>query len=272
MRSVSHTSGVSGLDQPAQREDLYDTRSAAARMARQRPWWRPGSASGYHVLNYCHLIGELVFRLTGMSLGEYVAHRIVAPSHTDFQFGLKASDLGRVANVIVPESGNATTAPDPRSVAGKTLSGPPFTAEAANSDRWQTAELGAANGHSSAAALCEILAPLARGGAATFGRTLSQSTIDLIFDEQSCGVDLVYGLHLRWGIGYAPADRRTLTWIPQGRVAFWGGWGGSTVLMDLDRRVTISYVMNRMGSDLLGSSRAAAYITSLYRELPATRS
>ncbi|TRW89137.1 beta-lactamase family protein [Mycolicibacterium sp. 018/SC-01/001] len=267
---LSHTSGVSGLDQPAQLEDLYDTRAAAARMAQQRPWWQPGSASGYHVLNYGHLIGELVSRITGMSLGQFVAHHIAGLMHADFQFGLTCADVNRVADVIVP--GGSTPAPDPHSVAGKTLSGPPFCADAANSAPWRAAELGAANGHGTAAALCDMMAPLARGGAAEFGQVLSPATIDLIFDEQSCGVDLVNGLHLRWGIGYALSDRRTLAWIPEGRVAFWGGWGGSMLIVDLDRKITISYVMNRMGSDLLGSSRAAAYVTALYRALTGARS
>ncbi|MFF0093266.1 hypothetical protein ACFYSF_25355 [Streptomyces canus] len=53
-------------------------------------------------------------------------------------------------------------------------------------------------------------------------------------------------------------DRRTLPWIPDGRVAFWGGWGGSMAIMDLDRRMTISCVVNNMGPDVLGSPRAAA--------------
>ncbi|MGW0574227.1 hypothetical protein [Streptomyces tauricus] len=88
-----------------------------------------------------------------------------------------------------------------------------------------------------------------------------------IFDEQSRGTDLVNGLHLRWGIGYALPDRRTLPWIPDGRVAFWGGWGGSMAVMDLDRRMTISYFMNNMGPDVLGSPRAAAYVTAVYNAL-----
>jgi hypothetical protein len=94
--------------------------------------------------------------------------------------------------------------------------------------------------------------------------------IALIFAEQSNGVDLVNGLHLRWGIGYALSDRRTLPWIPEGRVAYWGGWGGSMAIMDLDRRLTISYVMNNMGNDILGSARAAAYTRAIYSVLGVT--
>jgi len=57
---MSHASGVSGLDQPAVVEDLYDWPKATSRMAAQAPWWEPGSASGYHALNYGHLVGEVV--------------------------------------------------------------------------------------------------------------------------------------------------------------------------------------------------------------------
>jgi CubicO group peptidase (beta-lactamase class C family) len=77
-------------------------------------------------------------------------------------------------------------------------------------------------------------------------------------------VDLVNGLPLTWGIGFALASGRTLPWIPEGRIAFWGGWGGSMAIVDLDRRMTITYVMNDMGADILGSARAAAYVRAAY--------
>jgi CubicO group peptidase (beta-lactamase class C family) len=65
---MSHSSGVSGLDQPAVVEDLYDWDKATSRMAAQAPWWEPGTASGYHALNYGHLVGELVRRISGKPL------------------------------------------------------------------------------------------------------------------------------------------------------------------------------------------------------------
>jgi CubicO group peptidase (beta-lactamase class C family) len=113
--------------------------------------------------------------------------------------------------------------------------------------------------------VAEILAPISRGGAGARGQLLKPRTLELILDQQSNGPDLVNGLRLRWGIGYALPDRRTLPWLPDGRIAFWGGWGGSMAIMDLDRRMTISYVMNNMGADILGSQRAAAYVQAVYR-------
>ncbi|MFJ2902247.1 serine hydrolase domain-containing protein [Streptomyces sp. NPDC087212] len=264
---LSHTSGVSGLDHPARLEDLYDVRAAAARMASQKPWWEPGTASGYHVLNYGHLMGELVHRLTGQSLRDFVHQHIVQPSGADFQIGLRGGDVERVADVIAPTVDFDPSTLDHDTAAYRTFTGPSFDAGAANTPAWRAADLGAANGHGNALAIAEILAPLTRAGASAHGQLLKPDTVGLIFNEQSNGADLVNGLHLRWGIGYALPDRRTLPWIPDGRIAFWGGWGGSMAIMDLDRRMTISYVMNNMGVDILGSQRAAAYTTAIYQAL-----
>ncbi|MFK4542362.1 CubicO group peptidase (beta-lactamase class C family) [Streptomyces tendae] len=264
---LSHTSGVSGLDHPARLEDLYDVRAAAARMAAQGPWWEPGTASGYHVLNYGHLVGELVHRLTGLPLRDFVHQHIAQPLGADFQIGLRDADAERVADVIAPTLDFDPSVLDHDTAAYRTFTGPSFHAGAANTPAWRAADLGAANGHGNALAVAEILAPIARAGASAHGQLLKPDTIGLIFDEQSNGADLVNGLHLRWGIGYALPDRRTLSWIPDGRIAFWGGWGGSIAIMDLDRRMTISYVMNNMGADILGSQRTAAYTTAIYRAL-----
>jgi len=50
-------------------------------------------------------------------------------------------------------------------------------------------------------------------------------------------------------------------------VAFWGGWGGSLIVMDLDRRLTTSYMMNRMAPGIVGSDRAETYLTAVYSAL-----
>ncbi|MEU2086300.1 serine hydrolase domain-containing protein [Streptomyces albus] len=264
---LSHTSGVSGLEQPATVEDLYDTPGAAARMAAQRPWWKPGTASGYHVMNYGHLVGELVRRITGQSLRQFVAEEIARPLGADFQIGAAEADWGRVADVVPPPpSGPAALPAD--SPAHKTLTGPAVAAATANTPAWRAADIGAANGHGNARSVARILSVLARGGQVDGTRLLRQKTINLIFDVQADGVDLVNGLPSRWGIGYALPKKTLLPWIPDGRIAFWGGWGGSMVIADLDRRMTLSYVMNRMGPGILGSDRSAAYVRAVYSRLP----
>ncbi|HEY2058183.1 MAG TPA: serine hydrolase domain-containing protein [Amycolatopsis sp.] len=261
---LSHTSGVSGLEQPATIEDLYDTEGAAARLAAQAPWWEPGTASGYHLLTFGHLIGEVVRRVSGRSLREFVAEEIAGPLGADFQVGAAREDWGRIADVVPPPLPADRPAVNPDSPAGKTVTGPAATADAANTPAWRTAEIGAANGHGNARSVARILSVLARGGEVDGVRLLSEKTIDLVFDVQADGIDLVNGLALRWGIGYALPQRDTVPWIPDGRLCFWGGWGGSVIIADLDRRLTISYVMNKMGAGLLGSDRTAAYVKAVY--------
>lgn len=102
---------------------------------------------------------------------------------------------------------------DPDSPAGKTLTGPAATADAANTPAWRTAEIGAANGHGNARSVARILSVLARGGEVDGVRLLSEKTIDLVFDVQADGIDLVNGLALRWGIGYALPQRDTVPWM-----------------------------------------------------------
>src|ERR1700728_3133921 len=99
---MSHTSGVSGLDQPASVDDLYDWDKSTSRFAAQAPWWAPGTASGYHALNFGHLIGEVVRRISGKPLKQFVAEEIAGPLGADFQIGAAESDWARIADVTPP--------------------------------------------------------------------------------------------------------------------------------------------------------------------------
>jgi CubicO group peptidase (beta-lactamase class C family) len=261
---LSHTSGVSGLDQPAAVEDLYDFQKAASRMAAQAPWWEPGTASGYHALNFGHLVGEVVRRVSGKPLKQFVAEEIAGPLGADFQIGAVPADWGRIADVIPPPPlpfDLASLGPD--SPTYKTMTGPGPEASVANTAGWRGADIGAANGHGNARSVARIMSVLARGGEVDGVRLLGPDTIDLIFDEQANGVDVVLGVPLRWGIGYG-LPQESLPWIPMGKVCFWGGWGGSVIIMDLDRRMTISYMMSKMGPGIIGSERSAAYTQAIY--------
>jgi len=265
---LSHSSGVSGLEQPAVVEDLYDWEKSTARYAAQAPWWEPGTASGYHALNFGHLIGEVVRRITGKGLKQFVAEEIAGPLGADFQIGAVESDWGRIADVIppppLPFDLEALGADSP---VVKTFTGPPAIAEAANTPGWRGADIGCANGHGNARSVARMLSAVARGGEVDGVRLLRPQTIDLIFDEQVHGVDLVLGVPLRFGIGYGLPELDTIPWIPEGRICFWGGWGGSMIIMDLDRRMTISYMMNLMGPGIIGSDRSAQYTQAIYDAL-----
>jgi CubicO group peptidase (beta-lactamase class C family) len=261
---LSHTSGVSGWEAPFTTEDMYDREAATRQLATQAPWWEPGTASGYHAQNQGHLVGELVRRLTGKTLKTFVAQEIAGPLGADFQIGAIEADWDRIAPVTPPPPLPFDLASlDPGSPVYKTFTGPVADAAAANTPAWRRAELGALNGHGNARSVARILRVLALGGEAGGVRLLSPDAIGLIFDEQSHGPDLVLGVPLRFGIGYALPETETVPYIPPGRTCFWGGWGGSVILMDLDARTTISYMMNKMGPGIIGSDRSEAYVRAV---------
>ncbi|HJY96138.1 MAG TPA: serine hydrolase domain-containing protein [Streptosporangiaceae bacterium] len=265
---MSHASGVSGLEQPAVAEDLYDWPAATSRMAAQAPWWPPGSASGYHALNYGHLVGEVVRRISGKTLKQFVAEEIAGPLGADFQIGAAESDWDRIAHVVPPPPLPFDFAAlDPDSPTVKTLTGPFVLAEVANTPGWRRADIGGANGHGNARSVARIMSAVARGGEVDGVRLLGQDTIDLIFREQQNGIDLVLGVPLRFGIGYGLPQLDILPWLPDERICYWGGWGGSMIVMDVGRRMTISYMMNKMGPGIIGSERSAEYGQAIYAAL-----
>jgi CubicO group peptidase (beta-lactamase class C family) len=262
---LSHTSGVSGWEQPFLTEDMYDWEKSTSQLASQAPWWEPGSASGYHALNQGHMVGEIIRRITGKSLKQFVAEEIAGPLGADFQIGALERDWKRIADVVPPPPLPLDMdAIDMQSPAFKTMTGPVPDAAAANTAGWRNADMGACNGHGNARSVARIMSALALGGEVDGIRLLGPRTIDLIFDEQSHGVDLVLGVPLRFGIGYGLPILETVPYLPDDRICFWGGWGGSVIAMDLDRRMTISYMMNKMGAGVIGSDRSEAYIKEIY--------
>jgi CubicO group peptidase (beta-lactamase class C family) len=263
---MSHTAGLSGWQEPITYEDLYDRSKAAALLAAQAPWWEPGTTSGYHAITQGYLEGEIVQRVTGQSLGEFVAQNITGPLGADFFVGTPASADHRVAHVIAPPPLPMPEDLDPDSVLAKTFSNPVLDATKSWDIAWRRAEIPAAGGHGNARSVAQIHAPMACGGEANGVRLLGKETIAAVFDEQCNGVDLVLGVPLRHGIGFGlyvegmPAAANSNT-------CFWGGWGGSLAIIDLDARMTFGYVMNKMGEGTVGDTRGAGLLLAAYDAL-----
>lgn len=249
---LSHTSGVSGWEKPLTIEDVYDWDKSTTLLATQSPWWDPGTASGYHMLNYGHLIGEVIRRITGQRLGEFFAGQVAGPINADFHIGLPPSEFHRVANIVVPPPATTPAEPmqlDPNSVAFKTWYNPPdVSPERSWTVGWRRADIGAGNGHGNARSVARLHSAVACGGEVDRVRLLSPRTIGRIFEVQSDGIDLVIGAPFKFGVGYGLQ--------PEGRVCAWGGVGGSAVIIDVDRRITFAYVMNKMGDGTIAPALA----------------
>ncbi len=250
---MGHTAGLSGWEAPMVAEDLADWEKCTAALAAQAPWWEPGTASGYHAVTQGYLIGEVVRRITGESIGSWFAREVAKPLEADFHIGLPESEDHRVSQVIPPPpidpSAMGSVLPE---FLIKTFLNPPVDASMAHHAWWRRAEIPAANGQGNARSVATIQSIVSGRGQARGIRLFSEKTADLIFEEQANGIDKVLGETLHFGMGYGLATAM----MPIGpRACFWGGYGGSVIIMDQDAELTVCYVMNRMYPGLVGDLR-----------------
>ncbi|MFD5079876.1 serine hydrolase domain-containing protein [Streptomyces sp. NPDC058371] len=233
---LSHTAGLPDWDVPLTTEDLYDWPSATARLAAQAPQWEPGTEAGYHSLTQGFLVGELVLRITGRTVGEFLADEVTGPLGADFHMGLSPEHDHRVALSVPPPSHDedyASTAP------GATATPPAGTrvrVRDGNSTAWRRAQIPAAGGFGNARSVALVQSVMACGGTLRGTRLLSQAGCDRAWQEQFSGEDRMLGMPMRWGMGYGLF----------GNTYGWGGWGGSIVMIEPDARLAVSYVTNQI--------------------------
>ncbi|MCU1368050.1 MAG: serine hydrolase, partial [Ilumatobacteraceae bacterium] len=252
---LSHSAGLSGWQEPLTADDLFDWEKCTSLLAAQAPWWEPGTASGYHALTQGYLVGEVVRRVSGASVGTFFASEIAGPLGADFFIGTPASEDHRVAHVIPPDIGLAGADPLPHdSLVYRTFSNPPLDAAVSQTVPWRRAEIPAAGGHGNARSVATAQSVVSHGGERNGVRILSEAGIERIFREQTYGQDLILPATFKLGIGYGLVCPEVPI-SPNPRACFWGGWGGSLCVNDLDSRTTFAYVMNRMGEGTTGDMR-----------------
>jgi CubicO group peptidase (beta-lactamase class C family) len=171
---LSHRAGLPAVRKTLPANALLSWDLMTTALAEQAPWWEPGTRHGYHALTFGHLVGEVVRRVTGKSLGTYCREEIAGPLAIDFHIGLDARDDERCAEVIAappapPGKSNPladAASGNPESLAAKALNNPPgaLRLSTINSPAWRRAEVPAANGHTNARALARFYGALARGG------------------------------------------------------------------------------------------------------------
>ena len=263
---LSHSAGVPGFSRAFSNDELYDWNLACADLAGQAPWWEPGTASGYHAITQGYLVGEVVRRITGQTIGQFFKAEIADPLGADFHIGVDPKHFDRIAELVAaPEPADILEMPED-SIPGRVFAGLDITPEETGSAGWRQAEIPAANGHGNARSIVRVQTALANGGSA-FGTTLvSPERIRRALEVQTDGTDLVLGLPLQFAMGYAlPSAEIPVS--PNGNTLWWGGAGGSTVCVDTDAHVCLSYVMNQMDNQIIGDPRGASLGAAVYASL-----
>ena len=257
---LGHTSGVPGWSRPVSVDELLDLELSEGWLADEAPWYEPGSAPAYQILNHGHLLDAVVRGATGRPLAEVFRDDVAGPLGAEFHLGVPADLLDRCADLLPPPASSVDfAAMPPDHFLIRTIANPFLTMPVCNGEAWRRGAVGAAGGHGNARGVARAQGVVSHGGELGGVRLLGEGTLDRIFDVQADGVDLLLMVPLVFGVGYglptpsAPA-------VPSGRVCWWTGYGGAIVVNDLDRRVTIAYTPNQLVEHMVSSPRTDAYV------------
>jgi CubicO group peptidase (beta-lactamase class C family) len=232
----------------------------------QKPWWEPGKDWGYHAITFGHLVGEIVRRITGKTLGTFFREEVAEPLGADFHIGLPEEHEPRVAEIIPPpelKPGDLGYI-SPESMLGRAMNFPVTSPLVARERPFRAGEVPASNGHGNARSVARIAAAVACGGELDGVRLMGLPTIEKALEEQYYGTPQSWPIPIRFGIGFA-LNSKEIPMSPNSRVLWWGGWGGSIVVMDLDARLSYSYAMNKMSNAAIGDPRVVPLIRALYK-------
>jgi CubicO group peptidase (beta-lactamase class C family) len=273
---LSHQAGLPAIREPLPPGSAFKWDVMTEALAKEEPWWEPGTKHGYHAFTWGWLVGEVMRRVTGKSVGTYFRKEIAEPLDLDFHIGLGAEHGARTAEIIPsdpPPPGETNFVMemlrDPQSMSFRVLANPPdfFTPGVVNSRNWRAAEIPAANGHSNARAVARLYGALARGGELDGVRVLSLEAIERATAERAHGRDEVMGLNLRTALGFVLTSPDALLG-PNPRAFGHSGAGGSLGFADPDARIGFGYAMNRMlQGDTLTDPRWAPLIDAAYASL-----
>lgn len=279
---MSHRVGLPVIDERLTLEQVLDIDPVVAALAAQAPLWEPGSAHGYHALTYGWLVGEIVKRIDGRPLGQFVAEELAGPLGLDLWVGLPDDQHSRVVPLIAMDPGEsaidladpeiaplledlATAFLDPESVTNRALHlNGAFGLGRGEGMAWNRPEvwrsqIPAANGITNARSLARLYASCVSDVDGV--RILDDETVKKATEERSEGRDQTLIVPTRFGLGFfIPSSFSPL----MGPASFGhAGAGGSLGLADADRKVGFAYVMNKMSASLSNDPRTGGLIAAV---------
>lgn len=269
---LSHRAGVPVLDRPLTPAQALDPLRGAEAVARQAPVWEPGTDHGYHALTYGWLTGELVRRVTGLGIGEWIADEIAAPLGLDLWIGLPEREAARVGRVgrleTPPAAGGLRTRPkrtvseayeDPSSLTRRAFAAiTPFPDQ--NDPAYRAATLPATNGIATADGLARFYASLIAevdGAPSLF----TPQTLAAARTEESAGPDRILVINTRFGLGYMLHGSAS-PFLSPGSFGH-PGRGGALGFADPESGIALGYVTNGFRKTVTADPRAQALVRAV---------
>jgi CubicO group peptidase (beta-lactamase class C family) len=275
---MSHRSGVIGPRERLTPEQTLDWDAVCEKLAAAEPWWEPGTAQGYHMVSFGFILGEVVRRVTGRTIGQYLRTEIAEPLGIDVHVGLPSAEHHRCAEMVNKPNVSEIFADAPREAAS--LDDHPLTAGSVAADfvpddelarvaidQWRSAEFPGTNGHVSALGLATFYNALAEE------KLLSRELMELVRVSQGgLESDLCLGPRVAdhgWGLGYMLNQRRVNG--PNPKIFGHGGAGGSFGFVDLEHRIGFCYIMNQFDPTKANADpRSVALSDEIYAALGVT--
>lgn len=265
---LAHRAGLPSIREPLPEGAALDWACMIGALEKQEPWWEPGTAHGYHVNTFGFLIGEIVRRLTGRTVGTVLREDIAGPLGADVHIGLPLSEHGRVAEFLWPETPLGSALPDAdQRMRFNAYWNPPGISGGRwiNRTEWRIAEVPSTNGHGNARGIARVYAALAKGGAIDGVHILAPQTLDAATAQQSCGHDLINQRPSRFGLGFQLTQPERPLGPNPGAFGHFGA-GGSLGFCDPRSGVAFGYVTNEMGPRWQ-NPRNKALIDAIYASL-----
>jgi len=242
---LSHRAGLDGVQVDMALPDLYAGTPFTDALAAMAPLWQPGSRCVYHPVTFGHLLGEVVRRVDGRSLGRFIADEIAAPLGLSFFVGLPREHDHRAAEMSGDDAIYASHVEGLKSPYPFSFRNPELFAQTPNARAWRAAEIPAANGHSDARSLARMYGALARGGAIDGVRLITPAGIGRAARERFRGVDAcslgatVFAAGYRVdSVGFGPS-------VGPGNFGH-TGWGGSVAFADPTHHLGFAFVTSRL--------------------------
>ena len=251
---LCHQAGLPSVRAPLPDDAMLRWDVMTAALAGQEPWWPPGTRHGYHVNTFGFLVGEVVRRVSGRTLGTFLREEISDRLGADFHIGLSPRDESRVAEFFWPvemdpsaQALPAVLTDDQRMIRNTYVNPPGLSGHGVvNTPGWRRAEIPSTNGHATARGVARVYAALAAGGTIDGVELVDRGTLAEAVTEHANGPDAVLGRASRFGLGFQlPQPERPLGPNPGAFGHF--GAGGALGFADPEAGVAFGYVMNRMG-------------------------
>ena len=262
---MSHQSGNPGLREFTLLDEFMNWDLICDRLARQAPYWTPGEFTSYHGCTVGWLAGEIIRRVSGKSIGQFLQDELATPLGADVFIGLPEHKDDTAAVLYKPKQQHELppliSVPDFLAAA---VGNPLLDPESPNRREWRAAEMPALNGYASAEGIAKLYHPLAENGKSNGFNYLSSATIDKMTTVASSRLDAMLGTPVDWAQGMVINTLDLNLYGPNKKAFGHSGWGGSFGCADRENRIAIGYVCNQMGPDTVGDARTPRIVEAIY--------